>query len=68
MQTYDVHVHRLCVLCSPNVYAYTPVLRMVMDVGPYDERPSHSLPGYIIVSCSGCLAFTGTSMASGRFV
>ena len=47
METHPVTVRSLRVLRGPNLYAYMPVLHAVMDIGPYDERPSNSFPGFV---------------------
>lgn len=47
METHGIMVHNIRVLRGPNLYAYMPVLQIVMDIGPYDDRPSHSFPGFI---------------------
>ncbi|HXV97360.1 MAG TPA: cyanophycin synthetase, partial [Anaerolineae bacterium] len=47
METDQVKVRELRVLCGPNIYAYMPVLHIVMDIGPYEERPSNSFPGFV---------------------
>src|SRR5258708_25953653 len=46
MQTHGVTVRSLRVLRGPNLYAYMPVLHVVMDIGDYEERPSSSFPGF----------------------
>ncbi len=47
METHPVTVRSLRVLRGPNLYAYMPVLHAVMDIGPYEERPSNSFPGFV---------------------
>ena len=47
METHLVTVRSLRVLRGPNLYAYMPVLHAVIDIGPYDERPSSSFPGFV---------------------
>lgn len=47
MQTHGVEVRHLRVLRGPNLYAYMPVLQITLDVGPYEERPSNSFPGFV---------------------
>src|SRR5262245_48892887 len=46
METHNVVVRRIRVLRGPNIYAYMPVLHIIMDVGPYDELPSSDFPGF----------------------
>lgn len=47
MDTYPVKVCRLRVLRGPNLYAYKPVLQITLDIGPYEEQPSNSFPGFV---------------------
>jgi cyanophycin synthetase len=47
MHTHDVTVRSMRVLRGPNLYAYKPVLHAVMDIGPYEDRPSNSFPGCV---------------------
>jgi len=47
MDTHGVTVRTLRVLRGPNLYAYMPVLQIVMDIGPYEEQPSNSFPGFV---------------------
>jgi cyanophycin synthetase len=42
----SVHVRSIRALRGPNLYAYLPVLHIVLDIGPYDEIPSSSFPGF----------------------
>lgn len=46
-ETHGVHVRSVRALCGPNLYAYMPVLHIVMDVGKYDELPSSDFPGFV---------------------
>ena len=34
-------------LRGPNLYAYMPVLRIVIDIGLYEEQPSSHFPGFV---------------------
>lgn len=43
----DVVVRSLRALRGPNVYAYMPVLHAVLDIGPYEDRPSNAFPGFV---------------------
>jgi cyanophycin synthetase len=43
---HGVTVRSIRALRGPNLYAYMPVLHIVMDIGPYEERPSNSFPGF----------------------
>lgn len=47
MQTHGVTVRSVSALRGPNLYAYMPVLHVVIDIGPYEERPSSSFPGCV---------------------
>ncbi len=46
MNTHGVTVRNIRALRGPNLYAYMPVLHIVMDIGPYEERPSNTFPGF----------------------
>jgi hypothetical protein len=41
METHGVSIRVLRVLRGPNLYAYMPVLQVTLDIGPYEDRPSH---------------------------
>ena len=47
MRPDDVTVRSVRVLRGPNLYAYMPVLHIVLDTGPYEERPSNPFEGFI---------------------
>ena len=47
MDTHGVTVRSIRVLRGPNLYAYMPIFHVVLDIGPYEERPSSSFPGFI---------------------
>src|SRR5262245_35397129 len=47
METHRVTIRNLRVLRGPNLYAYMPVLKITLDIGPYEERPSSSFPGFV---------------------
>jgi cyanophycin synthetase len=47
MQTHGVTVRLMRVLRGPNLYAYMPVIQVVLDIGPYEERPSATFPGFV---------------------
>ncbi len=44
---HGVTVRRVQALRGPNIYAYKPVLRVELDIGPFEERPSDSFPGFL---------------------
>lgn len=46
-ESHNVYVRSIQVLRGPNLYAYMPVLHIVMDVGPYEEKASNEFPGFI---------------------
>lgn len=47
MQTHGVTVRQVRTLRGHNLYAYMPVLQITLDIGPYEERPSNSFPGFL---------------------
>jgi cyanophycin synthetase len=47
MDTHQVDVRAIRVLRGPNIYAYMPVLQITLDIGPYEDRPSNSFPGFV---------------------
>ncbi|MFL5350400.1 MAG: cyanophycin synthetase [Hyalangium sp.] len=47
-------IRRIQALRGPNLYAYKRVLRVELDIGPLDERPSNSFPGFV-ERLTGCL-------------
>ncbi len=47
METHGVHVRSIRALPGPNLYAYMPVLHIIMDIGPYEEQPSNDFPGFV---------------------
>lgn len=46
IESHGVSIRTIRVLRGPNLYAYMPVLQIVMDIGEYEERPSNSFPGF----------------------
>jgi cyanophycin synthetase len=40
-------VRKIHALCGPNIFAYMPVIHVILDSGPYDELPSNEFPGFI---------------------
>lgn len=42
----DIKVEGVKVLAGPNIWASFPVLEILTDIGPYEERPSDTLPGF----------------------
>jgi cyanophycin synthetase len=47
MESHDVAIRALRVLRGPNLYAYMPVSHIILDIGPYEDRPSHTWPGFV---------------------
>ncbi len=47
MNTNGVSVRSIRVLRGPNLYAYMPVLHIVLDIGEYEERASDTFPGFV---------------------
>jgi cyanophycin synthetase len=47
MDTQGITVRSIRVLRGPNVYAYLPVLQILLDIGSYEDRPNHSFPGFV---------------------
>ncbi|HEX8700851.1 MAG TPA: cyanophycin synthetase [Myxococcaceae bacterium] len=47
MTSHGVTVRRIQALRGPNLYAYKTVLKVELDIGPLDERPSNSFPGFV---------------------
>jgi cyanophycin synthetase len=41
-----VNVRQIRVLRGPNLYAYMPVLQIVLDIGEYEDLPSNEFPGF----------------------
>ena len=46
METHGVTVRSVRALRGLNVFAYMPVLHIVLDVGPYEDRPTTAYPGF----------------------
>ncbi len=46
MSTNSVSVRSIRVLRGPNLYAYMPVMHIVMDIGEYEDRSSDTFPGF----------------------
>src|SRR5215217_6873898 len=47
MSAADVAVRSVRVLRGPNLYAYMPVLHTVLDIGPYEDRPSNTFDRFV---------------------
>src|SRR4051812_41838893 len=46
IEAHGVSIREMRALREHNVYAYMPVLRVLLDIGPYVDRPSDQLPGF----------------------
>ncbi len=47
MEAHPVEIREFRVLRGPNLFAYMPVIKAVMDIGPYEEQHSALFPGFI---------------------
>jgi cyanophycin synthetase len=47
MDTHGVSIRSIRPLRGPNLYANFTVMYVEMDIGPYEERPSNTFPGFI---------------------
>src|SRR3954469_20814326 len=47
METHGVTVRATQVWRGPNIAAYMPVIRVTLDIGPYEEHPSTDFPGFV---------------------
>src|SRR5947209_732825 len=63
MQTHGVTVRNVRVLRGPNVYAHMPVLHVIMDIGPYEDRQVTVCQALSIVLQPGSPACTPISAA-----
>jgi cyanophycin synthetase len=43
----DVRVRSVRALRGPSIYAYMPVIEVILEIGAYDDRPSNEFPGFI---------------------
>src|SRR4051812_37600034 len=46
IEAHGVSIREIRALREHNLYAYMPVLRVLLDIGPYVDRPSDELPGF----------------------
>ncbi|HSH83326.1 MAG TPA: cyanophycin synthetase [Herpetosiphonaceae bacterium] len=46
MEAYGVTIRSMRALRGPNLYAYMPVLNIVLDIGPYEEQSSATFVGF----------------------
>jgi cyanophycin synthetase len=47
MEADRVMVRATQVLRGPNIFAYMPVIHVVLDIGPYEDHPSTDFPGFV---------------------
>ncbi len=47
MNSHGIAIRSIRVLRGPNLYAYMPVLKITLDIGLYEDRPSHTWPGFV---------------------
>lgn len=47
METHGITIRSIRALRGPNLHAYMPVLQITLDIGPYEDRPSTSFPGFV---------------------
>src|SRR4051812_9925364 len=47
MESHGVTVRATQVWRGPNIAAYMPVIRVTLDIGPYEEHPSTDFPGFV---------------------
>src|SRR4051812_6391246 len=47
METHGVTIHEMRALRQHNLYAYMPVIRVKMDIGPYDDKASNEFDGFV---------------------
>jgi cyanophycin synthetase len=45
-QQHGITIRDTRFLRGPNLFAYMRVMQVVMDIGPYEDRPSSSFPGF----------------------
>jgi cyanophycin synthetase len=43
----DIKIESINILRGPNIYAYMPVMHVVMDIGPYEQHPSSEFDGMV---------------------
>src|SRR5207302_10931419 len=42
----EIQIKRISVLRGPNVWAHQPVVEALVDLGPYEERPTNKIRGF----------------------
>ena len=47
MDDHGVRVKQVRVLRGPNLHAFMPALEIILDIGPYETRPSDEFPGFV---------------------
>ncbi|HEX7151267.1 MAG TPA: cyanophycin synthetase [Thermoanaerobaculia bacterium] len=44
---FRIEVLERLALMGPNLYAHRPCIKWKIDIGPYEERPSNAIPGFV---------------------
>ncbi len=47
LKTHGVTIQNLRFLRGPNLYAYKKVMKILIDIGPYENHPSDHFPGFV---------------------
>jgi len=66
METHGVTVRATQVWRGPNIAAYMPVIRVTLDIGPYEEHPSTDFPGFVERLTSWLPGITAHECGLGR--
>ncbi|HYR29202.1 MAG TPA: cyanophycin synthetase [Thermoanaerobaculia bacterium] len=45
--TFRIEVLERQALMGPNLYAHRPCIKWKIDIGPYEERPTNQIPGFV---------------------
>lgn len=46
MRFSDIHIRRLNYLPGPNIWTYRPIIEALIDIGEFEDHPSHKIPGF----------------------
>ena len=41
-----IEIRQTTIYCGPNTWARVPVIRLLVDIGELEDRPSHRIPGF----------------------
>ncbi|MFL5801592.1 MAG: cyanophycin synthetase [Roseiflexaceae bacterium] len=66
MDAQSVVVRATQVLRGPNIAAYMPVIQVVLDIGPYEDRPSTTFPGFVERLTTGLPGIMAHECSVGR--